>query len=288
MTERMTGAGNGLFGLLALGLILVLMGVPFVGMAVMAAMLVCRELSRGLPLALGTLAVVYLISDFSGAFIAAAGAGVLALTLRAGRSFTASVSSAAAAAALASIAGTALFPEYSLLSSENVETLVRLYGSAGMSPSEIALVMEVLSYLLPALLAVWAVTGTVTASAAARLICRRNAYRTDFLEGEPLRLGLLPAWILIAALALNLSGALPAAVRQASVNVSLFMVVPYTAIGLSVCRELLRRYPGVFLVLAMGIIFPPVAIGVLSVTGMLDTWLDFRTRIERSNERKEE
>lgn len=287
MTERKTGAGNGLLGMVALGLILVLMGVPFVGMAVMASVLVCRELAQGLSIALGTLAVVYLLSNFTGAFIAAAGAGVLAMALRAGRGFVPAVALAAAAAALASMAGTAILPEHSLLSSDNVETLVRLYGSAGMSTSEIAMVMEVLSYLLPGLLAVWSVTGTIAAAAAARLICRRSGSRADFFDGEPLKLGLLPAWILIAALAVNLAGGLPASVRQAAVNVSMFMLVPYTAVGLSVCRKLLQRYPGAFLVLAMGIIFPPVAVGVLAVTGMLDTWLDFRARIERSNERKE-
>ena len=148
-------------------------------------------------------------------------------------------------------------------------------------------VLAALFCILPALLAVWGVTGAIAASAAARLICKRRGNWPAVPDGDPARLGLLPAWILIAALAINLTGGLPAVVRQAAVNVSLFMIVPYTLVGVSVCRKLLQRYPGIFLLLMLGVIFPPVAIGALAITGMLDTWLDFRTRIERSMERND-
>ncbi|MBN2586213.1 MAG: hypothetical protein JXA64_10625 [Candidatus Fermentibacteraceae bacterium] len=286
MAERTAGAGNGLIGIIALGIILVLMGVPFVGMAVMASMMVGRKLGQGLPLALGILVVVYLISDFSGALIAAAGSGVLAGSVLTGRGFRMSAAAAASAAAVGSILGTVILPGHSLLSPENVQALVQLYSTAGMSSSEILFMMELLDYILPALLAVWAVAGTLASVAAARLICRRGGTWPDIAEGDPIRLGLLPAWILIAALAVNLAGTVPPVIRQAAVNVSIFMIVPYTAVGLSICRKLLLLYPQVFLVLLLGIIFPPLAIGALAVAGILDTWLDLRTRIERSKERK--
>jgi hypothetical protein len=286
MAERIAGTGNGLIGIIALGIILVLMGIPFVGMAVMASMMVGRKPVQGVPLALGILAVVYLISDFSGALIAAAGSGVLAGSILMGKSFRPSMAAAASAAAVCSILGTVLLPGHSLLSPENVQALVQLYTAAGMSPSEITFMMELLIYILPALLAVWTVTGTIASGAAARLICRRGGTWPDVDEGDPIRLGLLPAWILIAALAVNLTGSLPPVIRQAAVNVSIFMIVPYTAVGLSICRKLLLLYPQIFLLLLLGIIFPPIAIGALAIAGILDTWLDLRARIERSNERK--
>jgi hypothetical protein len=279
MTRTNTGTGGGLFGIIALGLILVLMGVPFVGMAVMMAVLTCN--SRGIPLAVGILVVVYLISDFTGALIAASGAGTMAGALCMGRTLRGSVSMAGVAAAICSIFGTMLFLQHSLLSYESMETLVQLYRSAGMTNSEIMFVIELLLYLLPALLALWAFAGVITAGAAARMIGMRRGSWPEVLEDEPLRLGLTPAWILILALTANLSPAAPAVVKQAGVNVAIFMILPYSAVGMAVFRRFLLRYPQMLLVTVLtAVIFPPIAIGALALTGVLDTWLDLRARID--------
>ncbi|MFO8183780.1 MAG: hypothetical protein R6U39_06350 [Candidatus Aegiribacteria sp.] len=287
MADRAAGSGGGLLGIVVAGIILVLMGVPFVGMAVMTAMLVGRTAGQGLPLALGTLALVYLISGFNGALIAATGSGAMAGTILTGRNFRSSVTIASGATAVAAIFVTLLLPEGSFLSSDNLETLARMYGSAGISGSEIALAMELLVYILPALMALWAATGVIAAGAAARMICMRGGTWPDTGEGEPVRLGLLPAWILIVALAANLAGGLPPEVKRASVNVSMFMALPYSVVGLSVLRRLLALYPrSLFLALLVGILFPPAAAGLLIITGILDTWIDFRALMERSKERK--
>lgn len=287
MVDRAAGSGGGLLGIVVTGIILVLMGVPFVGMAVMTAMLVGRTAGQGLPLALGTLAVVYLISGFNGALIAAAGSGVIAGTILTGRDFRSSVTIASGTTALAAVFVTLLLPEGSFLSSDNLETLARMYGSAGISASEIALAMELLVYILPALMALWAATGVIAAGVAARMICRRGGSWPETGEGEPVRLGLVPAWILIVALAANLISGLPPEVKRASVNVSMFMALPYSVVGLSVLRRLLMLYPrSLFLALLVGIIFPPVAVGLLMIAGILDTWIDFRALMDRSKERK--
>jgi len=288
MVNRTARVGGGLLGLVALGIVLVLMGVPFVGMAIMMSMMVGREMVRGIALAVGTLFVVYLVSDFSGAFIAAAGSGVMAASILTGRDYRRSVCMASAAAALAAILGTLLLPQHSLLSNENVRALVQLYGSAGMSSSEIMMVIDILVYVVPSLLAVWAVTGTVAAATAARLMVRRRGAWPEVDEGEGLRLGLLPAWILIAALALNLLGGVPPQARQAAVNVAIFMMLPYAAVGIAICRKLLLCYPQMFLAMMLLILFPPLALGVLVLSGILDTWLDLRKKIELSKERKDQ
>ena len=95
-------------------------------------------------------------------------------------------------------------------------------------------------------------------------------------------------WILIAALALNLVGGAPPVVLRAAVNVTIFMVLPYMIVGLSVCRKLLLRYPNFILLFLLGIVFPPLAVGALAITGILDTWLDLRQKIERSKERTDQ
>jgi hypothetical protein len=281
-------AGSGFFGIIAVGIILVLMGVPFVGMTVMSVMMVERDSKFGLPMALATLFVVFLISDFTGALIAATGSGITVAFLRSGRSFRFSLTAAAAATALVCVFGTLLLLQQSLLSSDNVQALMQLYGSTGMSSSEILFVMDLLIYILPALLALWAVAGVITSAIATRLVSRRRGIWPDLPSEDSLELGLLPAWILIAALAVNLVGkSFSPYLQQAAVNISIFMILPYTAVGLAVCRKVLSIYPqSLLLAVLVGIIFPPIAVGLLVITGILDTWFDFRTRLKKIDERK--
>lgn len=288
MQEKPGRTSSGFFGTIAVGIILVLMGIPFVGMTIMTVMLLAPNSRFGLPLALAALFVVYLIAGFIGALIAATGSGFITACIRYGRSFRFSVAVAASATALASIFGTILLPEQSLLSVSNVEALVQFYSSAGMSSSDIVLVMDVLMYVLPSLLALWAVAGVIASGVAVTLINRRKGVQLDLPGDLSLRMGLVPAWILIAALAVNLAGSgLPYFLQQAAVNISIFMVLPYSAVGLAVCRKVLSVYPQVlFLVVLLAIVFPPLAIGVLIITGILDTWFDFRTRLMKIYERK--
>lgn len=288
MRETQVKSSSGFFGIFAIGIILVLMGVPFVGMTVMTVMLLAPNTKFALPMALCTLFIIYLIADFTGALIAATGAGFMTAFIRSGRSFRFSAAAAAAATALSSVFGTILLPEQSLLSAGNVDALVQFYTSAGISSSKIVLVMNVLIYILPSVLALWAATGVIASGAAVRLINRRRGIHLDLQDDIPLKMGLIPAWILIAALAVNLSGStLPGFLQQAAVNITIFMILPYSAVGLAVSRLLLSMYPHVlFLVILPAILFWPFTLGVLLITGILDTWFDFRTRLMKINERK--
>lgn len=285
MQEKSGRTENGFFGIIAVGIILVLMGVPFVGMTVMTMMMLAPEARFGLPLALATLFIVFLVSDFTGALISATGAGFMTAFIKSGRSFRFSVATASAATVFASLFGTLLLPEQSLLSGDNVETLMQLYSSAGMRSHEILFVMEVLMYVLPSLLALWAAGGVLASGAALKLISRRKGVEIEQPGDLPMKLGLVPAWILIAALAVNLAGSgLP---QRAAVNISIFMILPYSAVGVAVCRKVLYMYPQwLMLAVLAGIVFPPLAVGVLMITGILDTWFDFRVRLKSIYERK--
>ena len=288
MLDKAERTGRGFFGIIAVGIILILMGVPFVGMTAMTVMLLAPDSRFGLPLALSTLFIVYLLSDFTGALIAATGAGFVTACIRSVRSYRFSIAAAATATALVSIFGTILLPQQSLLSENNVEALVQFYSSTGMSSAEIILVMDVLMYVLPSILALWAAAGVIASGAAVKLINNRRGVLLDLPEDLSLKMGLIPAWILIAALAINLAGSsLPLFLQQAAVNTSIFLILPYSAVGLAVCRKVLSMYPQALIMAVLpAIVFPPLALGVLIITGILDTWFDFRTRLKKIYERK--
>jgi hypothetical protein len=96
------------------------------------------------------------------------------------------------------------------------------------------------------------------------------------------------AWILIAALALNLLGSgLHPELRQMAVNISVFMILPYSVMGFIVFRAALRRFPSLILITPLAILLPPFAVGLLVLTGILDTWLDFGERMRKKAERND-
>jgi hypothetical protein len=289
MEQTFKRTGTGFFGIIALGILLILIGIPFVGMTIMTMMLSISGSRAALPLAVVTLVGVYLISDFAGALIAATGSGLLAAGIRSGRSLEFSTMFASGAAAITSIFGTILMPGQSFLSQENMEALSLIYRSAGLSSSEIATILNLLLYILPSLLAIWAVTGTVAAAVAVRLVNQRRKEPLKIITlGMDIRLGLLPAWIMIAALSANLiGGELPPYVQQAAVNISLFMILPYSLVGFGIFRIALRSFPMLLLAaVPLAIIFPPAMICILALSGIMDTWFDFRLRLKKYLERK--
>ena len=289
MEQTLKRTGTGFFGIIALGIILILMGIPFVGITIMTMMLSLSSSRIALPLAVVTLVGVYMISDFTGALITATGSGLLAAGIRSGRSLELSTMFASGAVAIASIFGTILMPDQSLISQENMEALSSIYRSAGLSSSEITTILSIFLYVLPSLLAIWAVTGTVAAAVAVRSVNQRRKEPLKIItQGMEIRLGLLPAWILIAALSINLTGGgLPPYVQQAAVNISIFMILPYSLVGFGIFRVALLRFPMLLLAaVPLAIIFPPAAICLLVLAGIMDTWFDFRLRLKKYLERK--
>jgi hypothetical protein len=283
------GTRPGFAALLLLGMLLLLMGVPFTGMAIMASLLLSgRGGGGGVPWAVVVLVGVFFVTDFVGALIAATGSGIMAMTLRSGRDLAGAVALASAAAALASITGLLLLPGISLLSSGSVETLMQVYATAGLSPEETGRVLGMFLYIVPSLLALWAVGGTVAAGAAVKLMSVRTG-QIPFPRGEEIRLGLLPAWIMILCLGINLTLIeFPAEVRQGAVNALVFLALPYLLVGLSVARAALRNTPGMLMPVALfSILLPPAAIGVLILLGITDTLFDFRLRLAKLKERNQ-
>lgn len=280
-------ARSGFIGMLLLGLLLVVMGIPFVGMALMTIFLLSDSRSNGIPGALLVMAGVYLLTDFMGALIAATGAGFLSVSLRSGQDLASSVSITAGTTAVLSVMGMLIFPEMSLLAPRSVEAIIQVYSATGLKAGEINTVFRVFLFIVPSLMALWAAGGTMAAAGVAAVVSARRGRPLRRSSGG-LRLGLVPAWLLIISLSVNLAGhGLPHWARQGAMNVSIFLTLPYMLVGFQVARAALRVIPGIILpVLIFAIFLPPVAMGVLVLVGIMDTWLDFRLRLAKHVERK--
>ena len=280
-------ARSGFIGMLLLGLLVVVMGIPFVGMALMTIFLLSDSRSGGIPGALLVMVGVYLLTDFMGALIAATGAGFLSVTLRSGQDLASSISITAGTTAVLSMMGMLIFPEMSLLAPRSVEAIIQVYSSTGLTGGEINTVFRIFLFIVPSLMALWAAGGTMAAAGIAAVVSTRRGRPLRRSSGG-LRLGLVPAWLLIIALSVNLAGhGLPFGVRQGAMNVSIFLALPYMVVGFQVARTSLRVIPGIILpVLIFAIFLPPVVMGVLVLLGIMDTWLDFRLRLAKYVERK--
>jgi len=288
MTEtvsRPTGR-PGVAGIFLLCLLLLLMGIPFAGMAVMTVLLLSgRSQGSRIALAVAVLGGVFVASDFVGAVIAAVGSGAMTTALRSGRDLSDSAGIASAGAVTAALAGLIAFPRMSLLSPESVDMLMQAYAATGLSPAEVRRVFEVFLAVIPALLALWAAGGTVAAASVVRLVSLRKGIEVP--RGGGIRMGLVPAWIMIASLAANLLPRdLPTEATLGAVNILVFLTLPYGLVGLSVLRAALLTLPGTLMPAALfAILLPPVALGLLVLVGITDTLFDYRLRLSKLRER---
>jgi len=277
-----------LIGMLLLGFMLVVMGIPFVGMAIMTVLLLSDSRSGGIPGALLVLAGVYFLTDFMGAFIASVGAGFMSASLRSGRDLVWSVTLAAGVTSVVSLIGMLVFPELSLLAPRSVEAILQIYSSTGLSPLQVNTVFNVFLFIVPSLMILWAAGGTMVAGGFTAILSARRGKPLLSANGGRVSLGLVPAWLLIIALAVNLTGSgLPYSVRQGAINASIFLALPYMVVGFQISRAILKTMPGLILpVFIFAIFLPPVAMGGMVLLGILDTWLNFRLRLAKHVERK--
>jgi len=205
--------------------------------------------------------------------------------LRSGRDLSDSAGIASAGAVTAALAGLIAFPRMSLLSPESVDMLMQAYAATGLSPAEVRRVFEVFLAVIPALLALWAAGGTVAAASVVRLVSLRKGIEVP--RGGGIRMGLVPAWIMIASLAANLLPRdLPTEATLGAVNILVFLTLPYGLVGLSVLRAALLTLPGTLMPAALfAILLPPVALGLLVLVGITDTLFDYRLRLSKLRER---
>lgn len=226
--------------------------------------------------------VTYFSSGLGAVVVASATGAVIGLRIRKGPLSIQSCALAAGAAVLA-VAISSLWREGLMaLSASDFEFMLPFYASAGIPVDQARELLEVIAYLSPGLGAIQAVLGAAVACVVAELVAARRASRrvcriSDF------RLGMLPAYLTMGLLAVNLVLLrldLPPALPRSVHNCLLFMALPYGLVGLSILRAALRqRESAVLLIVALTIIFPPLVLAGLVLAGMVDPWLDLHARI---------
>ena len=116
---------------------------------------------------------------------------------------------------------------------------------------------------------------------AAVFIRRLAGYRRLRLPAAgDVRLGLAPAWLVIAALGARLIPGAPELAVVWADNALIFLSLPYLLVGLAVASRAIRGFglSPILFVLAL-VLLPHVGIGLLALTGLLDTWFNFRAMI---------
>jgi len=264
------------------GIAAALLGLPFAAGAGAARLSLSGKALPGMAGAGLLVLAMYALSGLQGALMTAGVAVALVAASRAGMPPVRAAACAAAAAMAGALLGLFEGPGILALTAKDLEQVLSQYPEA-LFPSALRNeVATLLVYLSPGTGAVQMTAGAAVATAFYRAIGGPG------LEArEEIRLGLLPAWIVIAALVVlllpALQGDLP---ERLTANVLVFMTAPYFAVGASVAGALFRTGPAmVFPALFVAIIAPPAAMAAIVLAGVLDTWLDFRKRIRSRSER---
>lgn len=271
------------------GILLLFLGIPFLGSAFMAFLL-SGSLTIGIPAALTILAGVYFTSGFQGALVAACLAGILAAGFKRGRGIRAMAATAAAAAVIAAVLGSGYDPGFMSISSAELEPLVPLYTAAGFTQTEILRMFGLMEYLSPGFGALQITGGAIVATFfSLSLMTMFRGWKAAAEERFTLDFTLV--WIVIGCLLLNVLGAKLATGQFDLVrivrNVLIFMSLPYGILGGVITRTYLKAFPQMTIPAAIVLVFaPPLIIALLILLGILDGWFDFRQRIERRIERR--
>ena len=282
---RRGGSGRpGLSSILALGVVLLFLGPPFAGAAMLGMSFMLH-----LPVAVASVVLVllalYMTSGVEGAVLAVA-AGVAIGLWTQSRGFSKEACAVAGASAVAAVSLASIWGEGIMaLSPMDIDFLVPLYASAGIPATEATRLLGLMVYLSPALGAMQTTLGAVGATLMVERVLARRAARPAATLGD-LRLGMPVAYVTIALLAVNLlvmHATVPGLVQRVVHNCLLFMAFPYALAGLSVLRAVLEHHESMLIVLVLAaVLFPPLAIAGLVLAGILDTWLDLHGRARRT------
>ncbi len=261
-----------------------IMGVPFPA-AGLAAGLMARK--RGVLIPLGMLIAVamgFLMGPQAGVMtVFCASSLAVCLRLRVNMHMAIAVTSAA------TILGASLpvdpSPVFMSLRLEDMEPLTELYVDMGMERSMIEDVFSTMEYLSPGMGAIQISLGCI-----ATVLFLSAGKSGGFGPHGRFIMGWQTAWVIIACLAVRVfAGSLPAVALRIADNVLLFMALPYLLEGGAVVLKWASSFPGMTAVMAVALVLAtPVMLSVVALTGVLDTWFDFRRRMDMKVERLDE
>lgn len=265
---------------IALGIATAIPGPHFLAGAFAAEAARRRPLVAGVPAVIAACLTAWAFGGLEGGLICAA---VISGVLLSNAKSLPDADSAFLTAGIASLAGAASLleqPGIMGMDPAALESLVPLYASAGIPPSQVRSVIDTMLYLSPGIGAFQIAVGSMLAVRFTRTLAGSGAQgRHD------VRLGLFPAWLVIGALVSTVAGAGTdrPLIAEAGANVLVFLAAPYGLVGGLVIAESVRNRP---LLLASGIFLfvaaTPLVLGGVVLTGLLDTWFDFRSRMRLS------
>lgn len=265
-------------------------GLPFLAAGV-SAFLLSGRLNRGLPLTAVILFSVWFATGFHGAGVAAVCSVAAAVSAGSGFSLMKTIYWTAGLTLLAGGLLSLGFSGFMNIGESELEPLREVYLSAGMEPATIDHVFNLILYFSPGIGAAQITVGAV----AAVLFFRSLQGRGNILPGlqgtKRFSMHWGVAWIPIlclAAVAMSRTASLPDPLVRMAGNLLLFMALPYTVEGFQVAVYWAKGIPGMLVLLAVSAVFAtPLVIGGVLLTGILDTWFDYRNKIDQRIERTE-
>ena len=280
--------GKSVTGIFLWGGLSLITGLPFLAAGI-AAYFLSGSLYRGIALTSVLLFAVWYLTGFHGAGVTAV-CGVTAAA--ACRSEFSALRAMFWTAGLTLLSGGLLslwFPGFMNMSLTDLEPLREVYVSAGMDSGTVDRVFQLIIHFSPGIGAIQLVAGAVTSVFLFRSICRKSG-RSPGLPG-PIRFSMHwgAAWIPIVCLftvILAREFPVPDLVERAAGNLLLFMALPYFIQGLQVVILWASRIPGMVFLLIISVVFAtPLVAAAILMTGILDTWFDYRKKIENRTER---
>jgi hypothetical protein len=273
--------------LLLLGGLSLLTGLPFLA-AGFSAKLLTGRLNRGLPAAVVIVVVSWYLTGFQGAALTAVCAAVTAVAARSGytilKTLYASSGFTLLTAALLSLG----FPGFMNLGETELEPLRSIYVSAGLDSGTVDHLFSLITYYSPGIGAVQIVLGSILSVLFFQSLNHRST--SSVIKGKArFSMHWAVAWIPIVSLTVlvtaGMSHVSPLALRMAK-NLLVFSALPYGIEGLQVAVRWVKSLPGMALMLILSAVFaPPVVLGSLVLLGILDTWFDYRKKIDLRIER---
>ncbi len=264
-----------------------IMGFPFLAAGVSAALLSGR-LNRGLPFTAAIIFLSWYLAGFQGAVITAICAAVTAISVRLQFSLLKTLYLCSGLALLAGGLLSLGFPGFMNIGQSELDPLREVYLSAGLETDTIDTVFSLITYYSPGIGAAHIVLGSIVSVLFFKSIMGKS--KNMVIQGTTLfRMHWGFAWVPIFCLIILVSARatfVPDVVLRIAKNLLVFSSLPYGIEGFQVAVKWAKGTPGmVFVLIVIAIFAPPFVLGGLILLGILDTWFDYRKKIDIRIER---
>jgi hypothetical protein len=270
-----------------LGGLSIIAGFPFLAAGASAALLQ-GKLVKGVPAAAAILFLCWYISGFQGAAITAVCAAVASISARSRYTLLKTIYLCSGSALLTGGLLSLGYTGFMNIGETELEPVREAYLSAGLESGTIDQVFSLLTYFSPGIGAIHIVLGSMIAVLFFNSLVRSSAI-VGAGENTRFRMHWAIAWIPIICLITLVSSrnaAIPSSAMRIAGNLLVFIAFAYGLEGLQVAVKWAKRIPGMVFMLAFSAIFaPPLILGGLILLGILDTWFDYRKKIDIRIER---